>query len=287
MGVLTEPPGLPTWSDYPRFLKRHRALVGALIGLGLLGGFAWSLLSPPTFSATASIALAPVPVYVTASTTELVPPEVSIDTDAQLLHSPQVLGAVADALGTDAGLASEQLSVTASPNSHVIHVTVTAASAQLAARAADAAGAAFVDVRRDTLGALREDQLRQLRMVIRDQEQLLAQEQTSRLVTSSYEDPFAQILQLRASLDELEEARTQPAEVVRPAVPPASPDHANTEVPVTSGAMVGLLAGCLLGAARDRVPRRPHQPLSPGTHPRAPGDLPDTTTRHEDYHHAV
>jgi uncharacterized protein involved in exopolysaccharide biosynthesis len=190
-------------------------------------------------------------------------------------------------LGTDAERASEHLSVTASPHSHVIHVTVTGPSADEAARAADAAGAAFVDVRRDTLGALWKDQLRQLRTVIRDQEQLLAQEQTSRLVTSSYDDSFAQILRLRASLDELEEARTQPAEVVRPAEPPTSPDHANTEVPVTSGAMVGLLAGCLLGAARDRVPRRRHQPLSPGTHPRAPGDLPDDTTRHEDSHHAV
>lgn len=287
MGVLTEPPGLPLWSDYPRFVRRHRAVIGVLMGLGLLAGFAWSLQQPATFSATASVALAPVPVYVTASTTELVPPEVSIDTDAQLLHSPQVLGAVGDALGRDADVVSEQLSVTASPNSHVLHVTVTAGSAQLAVTAADAAVAAFVKVRRTALGALELDQLRQLRLFVSAQEQLLAQEQARRVVIPADDELFAQILELRTSLDELEEARTQPAEVVRPAVPPGGPDYANTEVPATSGAMVGLLAGSLLGAAGDRARLRRHQPAGPRTIPHPSGDLPDVATRHEDYHHAV
>lgn len=287
MGVLTESSGLPLWSDYTRFVRRHRASIGALMGLGVLAGFVWSLLQPATFSATASVALVPVPVYVSASTTELVPPEVSIDTDAQLLHSPRVLRAVGDVLGTDADAASEHLSVTASPNSYVLHVTVTAASAQLAAEAADAVGAALVVVRRHALGALRQDQLRQLRLVVGYQEQLLAQQQVRRLVIPAQDELFAQILELRASLDELEEARTQPAEVVRPAVPLAGPDYANTEVPATSGAMVGLLAGCLLGAAGDRARLRRHQPAGPRTIPHPSGDLPDAATRHEDYHHAV
>ena len=286
MGVLTERPGLPLWSDYPRFVRRHRASIGALMGLGLLAGFGWSLLQPSTFSATASVALVPVPVYVTGSTSELAPPEVSIDTDAQLLHSPRVLSAVGDALGTDQDAASEHLSVTASPNSYILHVTVTAPSAQLAAKAADAAGAAFVDVRRNALGAIGDDQLRQLRLLVSVREDQLVDEQAGGLVIPAYNELFAQLLELRASLDELEEARRAPAEVVRPAVPPGNANHANTEVPMTSGAMVGLLGGCLLGAGRDRARLRGHQSASPRT-PHPSGHLPDAAARHEDYHHAV
>ena len=286
MGVVTERPGLPLWSDYTRFVRRHRAPIAALIGLGLLAGFGWSLLQPSTFSATTSVALAPVPVYVTGSTTELVPPEVSIDTDAQLLHSPRVLSAVGEALGTDPDAASEHLSVTASPNSYILHVTVTAASAQLAAKAADAAGAAFVDVRRHALGALRYDQLRQLRLLVSVREDQLVDEQAEGLVIPAYNELFVQLLELRATLDELEEARQEPAEVVRPAVPPANANHANTEVPMTSGAMVGLLGGCLLGAGRDRARLRGHQSARPRT-PHQSGNLPDAAVHHEDYHHAV
>jgi hypothetical protein len=257
MGALTAPPGLPLWSDYPRFTRRHRARIGVLMGLGLLGGLAWSLMQPPTFSATASVALAPVPAYVVPSTTELVPPAVSIDTDAQLLHSPGVLRAVGDALGVAADAASEHLVVTATPSSSVLHVTVAAASAQVAADAADAAVAAFVDERRAALGALRPDQLRQLRLQISSHETLLAQEQRRRVVIPEHDELFDQLFQLRTGLQELREARRQPAVVVRAAEPPRRADYANAEVPITSGAMLGIVGGCLLGARRDRSTRRP------------------------------
>ena len=185
----------------------------------------------------------------------LLPPEVSIDTDAQLLQSPRVLTAVSDALGTDPGQAIEHLSVTASPHSHVLHVTVSGASPRAAASAADAAVAAFVDVRRRALGALASHQLRQLRLFVTGQEELLAREQSRRLVIAGQDDLFAQTLELRAGLEELEQARSQPAHVVRHALPATSADHANAEVPITSGAMVGLLCGVLLGAGRDRLRR--------------------------------
>jgi uncharacterized protein involved in exopolysaccharide biosynthesis len=289
MAALTKPPGLPLplWSDYPRFLRRHRAGIGALMGLGLLAGLAFSLLQPATYSATASVAITQVPVYLSASPTELIPPEVSIDTDAQLLGSPRVLGAIGDALGTDPDLASDHLAVTASPNSHVLHVTLTAASPQRAAQAANAAVGAFIEVRRDALGALEESQLRQLRLVISEQERVLAREQNKRLVITSDDEVFAQVLDLRARLDELEQARSVPAEVVSPAVAPSGADYANTEVPLASGAMLGLLAGCLLGAARDRASRLGHRADNPRTHSDPSGYLPDVATRHEGYRHAL
>jgi uncharacterized protein involved in exopolysaccharide biosynthesis len=259
---------LPLWSDYTSFARRHRVVVAVLVGLGLLTGLAWGMMQPATYSATASVALAQVPVYVMRSTGELVPPEVSIDTDAQLLHSPLVLGTVADTLGQDAEAASDQLSVTASPNSHVLHVTVTATSARRAAKAANAAVTALIEVRRQALGALRLVEIRQLRLLVSRQERQLAQEQSTRLVVFANDELFASVLELRTSLDELEEARRQPAEIVASARPPADPDHPNIEVPVTSGAMLGLLAGCLAGIVRGRTrpagqpPASAHEPSS-------------------------
>ncbi len=253
MADLTRSAGLPLLSDYPRFVRRHRAVIGLLTAFGGLLGIVWAIAQPPSFSATASVVLVPVPVYVTPSTGGLLPPEVSIDTDAQLLRAPRVLGAIGDAVGTDAQAAQDHLTVTAAPNSHVLHVTVSASSAEVAARAADAAVATFVDVRRAALGALASNQLRQLRLFVTDQEDLLAREQGRRLVIAGNDELFAQTLDLRAGLEELEQARREPARVVRPAVPATTADHANAEVPITSGAMLGLLTGLLLGAGRDRA----------------------------------
>jgi uncharacterized protein involved in exopolysaccharide biosynthesis len=285
MGVVSQPPGLPLWSDYTRFVRRHAVSIGALMAVGLLAGFGWSLRQPTTYSATASIELSQVPKYVTLSTSDLAAPEVSIDTDAQLLRSPEVLGAIAGALGTDNQEAGRHLLVTAAPLSHVLHVTIEASSAERAAAAANAAAVALVAVRRSVLGSLQQDQLLQLRLLVATQERLLAREQASRVVIPATDELVAQIQELRTGLDELEEARRDPAHFVRAATPPEAADYANTEVPVVSGAMLGLLGGCLLGAARERFRLsvreptfvRPISALSGGR-------VPFTTTRYEDNH---
>jgi succinoglycan biosynthesis transport protein ExoP len=283
MDAVTERPGLPLWSDYPRFVRRHRAAIGALMCLGLLVGFVWSLGAPTSYSATASVVLVPVPKYLTPSTTEIPPPEVTIDTDAQLLHSPAVLTAVGDVLGTAADAASDHLSVTASPNSHVLHITVSARSPRAAADAADAAVAAFVKVRRADLGALQADQLRQVRLTISGQQELLAEG----VVVPAYDSLTAQVLELSNGLRELEEARRRPAEAIDAAVPPRHADRPNTEVPLTSGAMVGLLCACLLGAVRDRTGLLALRRLRHRFAPPPADDLPAGVHDHEDHHHVV
>jgi uncharacterized protein involved in exopolysaccharide biosynthesis len=253
MGEMTGPGRRQTWSDYPRFVRRNAGPLVVLAGLGALGGLALALSAPSTYSATASVVLAPVPVYTTTSTTELAPPEVSIDTDAQLLHSPRVTGAVARELGLETEAVEEHLQVSASPNTHVLHVTISAPSASAAAAAANAGAAQLAEVRRAVLGALQRDQLRQLRLVLSEHEDLLAQEQSRRLVIPSRDDLFHQILELRTGVQELIGARRAPVEVVRPARAPSVPDYANREVPITTGAMLGLLAGCLVGSQLDRA----------------------------------
>ncbi|MGI8523665.1 MAG: hypothetical protein ACR2K3_10215 [Nocardioides sp.] len=281
MAVVSQPAGLPLWSDYVAFVRRHRAWIAAFMGAGLIFGYVWSLTQPTSYSATASVALTPVPMYVTVSTTELMPPPVSIDTDAQLLRSPKVLGAVATVLGKDEAIAGQDLSVSASPSTHVLHVTVRAGSAEKASAGANAAIAAFVQVRREMLGSLRTSQLSQLKLRIDAEEQLL----NRHVVLSSGDDLFTQVFDLETRLQELEDARAEPANVIAPALVPRHADHANSEVPVVSGAMTGLLLAWLLGTALDRS-RRPRPVLTPRvTNPF--GDLPDAATLHESYRHAV
>ncbi len=249
--------GLPRLADYFAFARRHRGLLVLCVAGGLLAGFGWATSQPSSYTATASVVLAPVPVYVIPADGGLLPPEVSIDTDAQLLQSPDVLAAIARETGQSSSDARDQLRVTATPHSYVLHLHVTAESAEAAARAADAGAAALVEVRRDSLGALGNGQLRQLRLYVATQEDLLAREQVRRLVLPGQDELFAEVEELRAGLRELEEARETPAQVGGRADVPVRPDHANTEVPATSGAMLGLLAGWLLGMARDRARTAP------------------------------
>lgn len=283
MAAVNAPAGLPLWSDHVRFVRRHQVAISALVCLGALAGLVWSLGQETSYSATASVVLVPVPMYVTASTTEIAPPEVSIDTDVQLLHSPRVLTAIADVIGTDPDQVGEHLSVTASPNSHVLHITVSARSPRAAADAADAAVVALVNVRRDALGALQLDQLAQLRLLISRQQEMLRDDR----VVAAYDDVSAHVLQLNAGLQELQDARRRPADAVDPAEPPRHTDRANTEVPVTSGAMTGLLCGCLLGATRDRRGRSSRPPLGAPIAPSPPGQPPAGSNRHKDYRYVA
>jgi uncharacterized protein involved in exopolysaccharide biosynthesis len=283
MAAVTQPPGLPLWSDYVAFVRRHRRRFLACMGVGLVLGYGWSLTQPTSFSATASVALTPVPMYVTASTTDLPPPPVTIDTDAQLLHSPRVVEAVATALGTDNRTAAQRLSVSASPNSDALHITVMSRNAQTAAQAANAAVAAFIQVRRSALGSLQPKQLSHLQLAIDGQERLL----TKTAVLPANNDLFAQVFDLQTRLQELEDARAEPANVISLAAVPPHRDYPNTEVPVVSGAMLGLLLAWLWGAGLDRSARRGRVPSRASAVRNPFGDLPNPTTLNGNYHHAV
>ena len=232
-------------------------LIGALMGIGLLAGFAWSLLQPSTFSATASIALVPVPKLRHAVDHRARPARGHHRHRRPAAAQPAGAGCRRRRArhGPGRGRASD-LSVTASPNSHVLHVTVTA----VLRRSAPPTPPTPRSPRSSTSGATRSgrsasDQLRQLRLLVsRPRSEQLAKQQTEAARHPGDRRPVRPDPQLRASLDELEEARRAARRGRRArAAPRRARDYANTEVPMVSGAMLGLLAGCLLGAGRDRL----------------------------------
>jgi hypothetical protein len=85
--------------------------------------------------------------------------------------------------------------------------------------------------------------MRLLRLWTAGQEKLLAQTQGSGVVIPDADDLFATVLELQTSLGELEEARSSPVTVIDPAVPPRRTVRSNSEVPVTSGVMLGAVKG--------------------------------------------
>ena len=169
--------------------------------------------------------------------------------------SPRCSGPSAEALGTDPRPGrSSTCSVTASPNSHVLHVTV---SGRLPARGGHCRRRRGGGVRRRAPRRARRARGRPAppAAALRHRTGGAAGPGADAAGSSSprSDELFAELLELRAGLEELEEAR-EPARARWSSPPdrPASADYANAEVPMTSGAMLGLLAGCAPGAARDR-----------------------------------
>jgi uncharacterized protein involved in exopolysaccharide biosynthesis len=106
-------------------------------------------------------------------------------------------------------------------------------------------------------------------------------------VLSSDNTLYAEVADLQNRVQELADAREHPATVISPAAVPRHRDYANTEVPVVSGAMLGLLLAWGLGLALDRSGQR-RRVTSPVPLVRNPfGALPDAAILNESYHHAV
>jgi uncharacterized protein involved in exopolysaccharide biosynthesis len=250
-----ERPAGPLLAEYPAFVRRHAWLLVACLCLGLLGGAARAVTEPARYSATAEVVVAQVPSYVTTSRVGRPPRKVTVDTDAQLVRSSVVARAVAAAGGTGQPV-SDHLHVSAAPVSRVLMIRYTADRPEVAAAAANAAARAFVDERRSALGALQESQVGQLSYRIAQVQGRLAIELQGRQVVDVDDPLVRQLADLQDRLVDLDVARETPAEISREAVPPTRADHSNKEIALTSGPLIGLLAGCLLGVLRDDRRRR-------------------------------
>jgi succinoglycan biosynthesis transport protein ExoP len=242
---------LPSWDQYAAFLRRYRRLLAVAMGIGVVLGAGVSFVQQPTYSATTSIALTPVPSYMSVTTTGGQPGLVSIDTDARLVMDSSAVQALERA---DPAVREpeEQIVVTATPLSRVMHITYSSGSPETAAAGATAVGDAFIDARRDALGALAEPELERLRLRIAELQERLSLEEARGLVPTTPDALEPDLLELRDRLAALESARDTPAEVLQEALPPSAPDRRNAEVPITSGAMIGLLVGWVAALARNR-----------------------------------
>ena len=242
--------GLPTLEAHVAWMARHAlllvvfSLLGGLVGVGLV------VVDRPLVTAEASVLLSRVPVRAQVEPTAAAPPEVTIDTDAALLGSAEVVAAVARSTGTDPEAVADRLEVRATPLTRVLHVSFSAPDAVTAEEGARAAVTALLEERAELMAAALEPVtgLRQELARLRDK----VEAGTVNTGTASPESLLLTRLQAQVRfLSALSSGDQSMGRVLRRAgaVGPAS--RANPEVKVSGGAMAGLLLGIGLGLVLD------------------------------------
>lgn len=245
--------GSPTLEAlWARVRRSGRLIVVMAVLGGLLGALvAWRW--TPMYDAKASVLLEPSPLYLDVTATEDPPKEITVDTEASMVFSEQAISRVREQLDLPAEPdVRDQLRVTAPPSSRVLEVTARADDPRRAEQIADAATAAYLEVRDDYLSQRREQVRQEL------EQQLSAVAGRGLVVTQrgSGEDeedttttPILAEDELRAALSSLSLVSTSSGEILRPAV--ARPVRKQAEVPIVSGMLLGGLAALAVMAWHD------------------------------------
>ncbi|MFV2196599.1 Wzz/FepE/Etk N-terminal domain-containing protein [Nocardiopsis sp. LOL_012] len=252
------PPG-PELREYTALLRRRWRTVAAGVLGGTLLATAGVLALPRTYESTAAVQVRPTELpELTGEQAGRLTGDINLDTEAQVLLSDEVSAAVAERLGGAGGAPPstselrERVSLTVPANSNVLEVTYAAGSPEAARRGADAYAEAYLAQREAHVQELLSDRLEALRG-----EQELRYEELSGLKGDSTRAGAlrAEITDLGGDISPLGTLREtlQPGRVITPA---ALPEGAAAPLPalwLPAGAALGLLAGLLLAAARDRL----------------------------------
>lgn len=267
----------PQRIPYVRSLGRYAAairerwlFITALAVLGAVGGLIWQLSNAVPVRATYAVV---VPLDRTNYPVDVTGP-MTIDTLAQLVDTPPVTQAVAAATSPLGPGEARGISLTATPNSRVLHVTYQADREADARAGARTAAAALVAERRKALAAQRAQTIDALEAGIASNGSTLTlmAQTLNRLSTGAHPVALEQLGLLRKQLEDLRAtAHARTKDVIRISSLPANAGAVLREEPlrirnsawivsVLSGLMLGLLAGLLvamaLTAAGGRVGRR-------------------------------
>jgi len=242
----------PTLEQYLQTVRRHflLLLISCLAGL-LLGGYVLRQ-EEPLFTATTTILLTEIPSYAALDPEDPDARKVTIDTDAALVRSQDVVSRVAERTQRDETDVRAALSVSAVALTDVLRVSFSDVDASRAARGAQVAAAALLDARAETLPGSQDEQVKRLR------------DRIARLITTLGDERVAnheellvsRLTSLRRFLNEVLRASPDSGTILRQAQVPAASERVNPEVKLASGAMLGLLGGLLFGVARDTTRRQ-------------------------------
>jgi hypothetical protein len=227
---------------------------------GLVGGL-WHRREPQEFTSTTAVLLAPISTYIDLDPSNGAPPQVSIDTDAQIAISDRVVNRITKTTGESAEDTRAAMSLAAPPLSTVLRLSYTASSPLDAAFGASAWAEALLAERARVLAAsvasyrsVLEDQVSRIRSV-------LALGELDPATTTTIND---QVGRLETALQRLDRQVPSPGRLLTAAPLPKGSDPSDPEVQVTSGALIGLLIGLGLTARRRRSAPRPNAGPSKG-----------------------
>lgn len=256
--------------DQFRQLLRYRRLIGAGIGVGLLGGVYLGVSTADTYVATSDVVLrAPTDDPFNPS---LAPDKaINIGSERQVALSSSIANEAAKKLGVgQSGFASLRagLQVTNPPQTMVLRFTYTASSPEEAAKRANALTAAYLLKRQEALDATREKMVKGYK----DQRDPIAKQlddltkEIARMpagaprdaATSSKTDLQSEVGSYNTKITKLETLDMTPGRVTSAATPPSAPDGPGLPMSLALGAAVGLALGLLAAWVRlvfDPAPR--------------------------------
>jgi hypothetical protein len=244
-------------------LRRYVRLIAVLAVLGAVVGGVAAYRWEPQYRATAPVLLAPSPLYLDADSGQR-PREITIDTEASMVFAEDAITRVREVVGLPATApVRDWIQVTAPTSTRVLEITVRSDRPRLAERVADAAAAAYLEVRSEYLAQRREQAQSRLELQLAvvagtDVQVERPTDEDGGTYTVLAED------ELRQALRELSLTSTEPGNQLRAAV--AKPVRKQVEVPIVSGALIGILlallvmswreAGRALGRTQPRQPGR-------------------------------
>ncbi|WP_020576108.1 Wzz/FepE/Etk N-terminal domain-containing protein [Actinopolymorpha alba] len=266
-------------ASHLRVLRRHLPVIGVLTLAGLMVGLLLTVLSPPIYQSAVTVFAPGTPAYLQvdlrSGTSQRAPREWTQDTEAALITSDTVLGAVARQLGaaTTAADLRKRLSIDVPTSTRVFTISFDAADPAAARRGADLIASEFIRQR----SAILAQRAQHAGAALVEQRVRLQEMLTDAFAPANQDDPRsptvpvnralrAHIRSQMARIDQtLATAATTtaaPAEIVRPATLPTHPRDDNDEVPPVSGLLAGLVCGIGVGCLRDRL--RPYVPDAAG-----------------------
>ncbi|MEU9373386.1 lipopolysaccharide biosynthesis protein [Streptomyces sp. NPDC048255] len=256
--------------DQFRQLLRYRRLIGAGIGIGLLGGVYLGISTADTYVATADIVLrAPTDDPFNPS---LAPDKaINIGSERQVALSSSIANEAAKKLGVDAsGFAALRsgLQVTNPPQSMVLRFTYTASSPKEAAKRANAMTEAYLLKRQEALDLTRDQMVKgytdQRDPVAKQLDDLVKQINTMPAGTArdaayvTKTDLQSKVNTLNNNIAKLQALDMTPGRVTSAATAPHAPDGPGIPLSLALGAAVGLALGLLAAWVRlvfDPAPR--------------------------------
>ncbi|KRF13762.1 hypothetical protein ASG90_13050 [Nocardioides sp. Soil797] len=241
-------------------IQANTRLLLLAVALGAFGGCLWQRAEPPTFAAESRVLVPPEQEYAIRGANNE-----TMDTIAQLAYSEDVTDAVRHAAGRASADSRQVLSVAAIPNTRILVLRVTAHSAADARSGVDAAADELIEARSRMLDARRRRAVQELKVRTRAAAKGLGQITHAMSQPNVSASPTLVLDHARTQLayDAGESnddfvgavaADTDAGTVIRASEARRLTDDWNLSV--TTGGLLGLLAGLALVVLRGGVPLR-------------------------------
>ncbi|CAM3582620.1 Wzz/FepE/Etk N-terminal domain-containing protein [Nocardioides zeicaulis] len=252
-------------APFGRALRHHVALVAVLLVLGAVGGWLYAASAPVTYTSTTRVLINPSVGNPFSSTPSSVrqDQDTSLETEAQMVRSTEVLGAVVDrSTGLTVAGVARRLQVSVPPSTQILEISFSADDPELARQVTDAVASAYLANRDARFKTVQDERVGRLETqtvrTVEDLRSATTAAQKGTAAQKAFNNELAdalrnELVNLRAQRTALENLTAPAGTVVSPASRPAGAPLLTTLVPPVGGAVAGLVVGCLLALLLERA----------------------------------